>query len=561
MFKVDGGYSIPDFRMTNERYFRIVDACLFGENEFMESQKGKGVILMGRRRWGKTAAMLSCAYSAAFHFPGSQIGLTSKTETDIQDMLNIHLKGCIYQLPPELRLTSSANDNKRELFFGNRYKDKDGNNNVVGNRSRIYAKSPDPKSFEGYGQRMFIIDEAGKSDVLADILSKVFPSLNGNDGITRMGVPLIGGTASKEDEMGLDYQNLWYNAESYKMLRYFVAGHTGIMVDECGEDKTLEALKWILNERIVQKQKSESEYYDFIIQYPLTPEEAFLSGGESPFDLVLLSAREAQLLNAEMIGDNPIGRGYFMWVGKPYESDVRWIPSEHGKGQMYMNEQPKEDCRVFVAGCDPTDGAADLEKSSKLSFFVKKCMPITDEDEIRNGPVFQYTDKPADMYEAYEQCLMACIYYDTQVLIENNKRLMIEFFKNKGFKHLLRKRPKSASKESKGSRSVIEYGFYMDEQMKKDVINYIDSDIKRNIHDYNFKDLVQDLKVHKPDVKRKKKDRVDGWGATLLCERSMKEGELYVGEQYRKTIAEEKPKHNDIKGLALRKNKQGKLTK
>jgi hypothetical protein len=101
----------------------------------------------------------------------------------------------------------------------------------------------------------------------------------------------------------------------------------------------------------------------------------------------------------------------------------------------------------------------------------------------------------------------------------------------------------------------------MDEQMKKDHINYLDMDIKRNIQDHNFKDLIQDLKVHKPDVKRKKKDRVDGWGATLLCERSMKDGELYIGEQYRKSVIEEKPKSNDIRGLALRKNKQGKLTK
>lgn len=309
MFRVEGGYGLPDFRMTNEMFCRVVEACLFGKSEFMESQQGKGIILLGRRRWGKTALMLASAYYTAMHFRGSQIGMTSKTETDIHAMLSIHLKEPLYRLPRELRMQSQANDNKREIFFGKRYKDSDGLNKVIGNGSKIYARSPDPKSFEGYGQRMFIVDEAGRIPDLMSIWSKVNPALNGNDGKTRVGVPIIGGTAGLEEEFGTEYQEFWYTAEDRGLLRYFVAGYTGFIVDEFGNDDVLSALKYILENRQKAKRLSEREYYEAIIFDPINPEEAFMSGGQSPFDLILLNAKEAQILNAEMIGDNPIGRG------------------------------------------------------------------------------------------------------------------------------------------------------------------------------------------------------------------------------------------------------------
>ena len=43
----------------------------------------------------------------------------------------------------------------------------------------------------------------------------MLPSLCGEDGITRVGVPLIGGVAGEVEVFGNDYQELWDKADMH----------------------------------------------------------------------------------------------------------------------------------------------------------------------------------------------------------------------------------------------------------------------------------------------------------------------------------------------------------
>lgn len=126
----------------------------------------------------------------------------------------------------------------------------------------------------------------------------------------------------------------------------------------------------------------------------------------------------------------------------------------------------------------------------------------------------QYTAKPLDMNIAYEQCALACEYYGCTVLIEKNRARMIAYFEDRELSHLLANKPAKIGKLSRDR--TIEKGIYMDESVQSHMIGEIDNDSRGYIETYNFVDLLGDMCNYNPENKKKKYDRVDAWGLTLL---------------------------------------------
>ena len=59
----------------------------------------------------------------------------------------------------------------------------------------------------------------GKIKGLMELVDNMLPSLCGEDGITRVGVPLIGSVAGEVEVFGNDYQELWDKADMRDLLR------------------------------------------------------------------------------------------------------------------------------------------------------------------------------------------------------------------------------------------------------------------------------------------------------------------------------------------------------
>ena len=352
---------------------------------------------------------------------------------------------------------------------------------------------------------------------------------------------MLAGTAGDAAENGDDFKDFWYNAESYGLIRYFAAGWSGFMIeDHMGNENVIEGLKYILSEREKKKRQSMKRYYDFIVQYPLDPEEMFIQVGDSPFDIELINNRIAYLDTQT----SKIKRGFFRKSG----DKVIFVSKEDGDISIF--EDPQKDS-LYAAGCDPTDGAKKEGIGSDLSFFIAKSLSFGDE-LASGGAVLQYTAKPKDMNEAYEQCALAAEFYSQKtactVLIERNRARMISYFQDRGLEKYLAKKPSKIGRLSRPG-TVIEYGVYMDEMIKDQMIGIIDDDINSNIENYEFVDLLSDLAHYNPDNKRKKYDRVDAWGLTLINLRTASKSRL-LGK---------KTDDDLFLGLGFSVNKSGKI--
>jgi hypothetical protein len=324
-------------------------------------------------------------------------------------------------------------------------------------------------------------------------------------------------------------------------VRYAAMGWNGLMVGPEGNENVIEGLKYILSEREKRKKQSMKRYYDFVVQYPLEEEEMFIVVGDTPFDVDLINNRNSYLFK------NPteIITGRFREIN----GVVEFIPENEGPCQMI--EGPERGS-IYAAGCDPTDGAKKANTGSDLSFFIAKGLGYS-EDSLSNSAVFQYTAKPKDMNEAYEQCYLACRYYSLEgaptvtVLIERNRARMISYFEDRQLTEFLAKRPQRVGKIARPTHTV-EYGVHMDTTTQDQMIGVIDDDILINIDSYNFTDLLGDLATYNPDIDSKKHDRVDAWGLTLINLRTTAKSRVF----------REKTDSDMFNGIGFVKN-QGKL--
>jgi hypothetical protein len=156
------------------------------------------------------------------------------------------------------------------------------------------------------------------------------------------------------------------------------------------------------------------------------------------------------------------------------------------------------------------------------------------------------------MNEAYEQCALALEYYSKKnpctVLIERNRARMIAYFQDRELTRFLAKKPPKIGKLARPGNSV-EYGVYMDEMIQDQMIGILDDDISNNIEQYFFGDLLADLANYNPENRKRKYDRVDAWGLTLINLRTASKSRLL----------RKKTDDNLFAGLGYVTNKEGKL--
>ena len=130
----NGGLISPEFRRCNSEFFNLIESCLYGASDLYADNTGKGVILGGRRRWGKSYSLANAMYCTAIHNPYSEIGFTSKTEEDMKKFMNDVLKTGYNNLPQFLRATSMAGNSASRLELAKKIRDKDGNIKKVGKK-------------------------------------------------------------------------------------------------------------------------------------------------------------------------------------------------------------------------------------------------------------------------------------------------------------------------------------------------------------------------------------------------------------------------------------------
>jgi hypothetical protein len=423
---ISGGFIQPQFRMADATWFHLIESC-----EPQNYNRGKGVICVKRRRAGFTWKEACDGVHDGLFKEGANIGMTSKSEDNAKELFGMcHV---IYERLPKFLKHPISSKTKESISFSRKSTDELGTSQMEGNNSLLFCRPPTDSCFEGGMLNKMIIDEVGKIDNALTIWAMSRDCLM--EEMERVGVPLLFGTAGEQEGNGKAQREFWYKNESYGLLRFFFPGWAGMKVDENGNDNIEVVVRWILDTRKEKLESGAVDYWDFVQQYPLYSEEAFLTKGAAGIG----NSRKIQE-QINFLEKNPPRRdiGRFRW-GREGEGPVVFIPnSEYGGiGKCIVYEHPSV-TNLHSAGCDPADHDYVAKGSSDLSMYIMKRAKGSTPPRI----VFSYTDRPEKVNDYYEQSLMALIYYGhTKILIENNRNGMIKYYESAGQLGLLKLEP------------------------------------------------------------------------------------------------------------------------
>jgi hypothetical protein len=483
-----GGKIAPEYRVADNEWFKTI-------HEAQESEE-YGVVCVKRRRvgasWKEAADVLhDCSFTPFFH-----VGMNSKGETDSQHLFN-KVKFIYDNLPAFLRATSTAGKSKNAIDFSYYIKDDRGNKIKTGTQSEVTVKAPTDSAFEGMMLNKWICDEAGKIVNLPQMWSYTEDCLMQET--KRAGVPILFGTSGDIGRDGRGLKEMWDNSETYKLKRFFFAGFMGLFVDEYGNDRKEETIRWIVYQRHARKNLSAKAYSDFLQRYPLTLEEAFSQASEGGLgDIIKINAQIAGLI------DNP-ARGVNGWFKRNKDGRAIFKPSDDGKIIVY--EHPKELKDAYVAGCDPADHDDAYDEASDLSLYIVRKRQGTDSPRV----VLEYTDRPNKLNDYYNQAILALeAYNNTKVLIERNRYRMISHFDNSGYKYLLHHSPQGIMKLVGGRVNTL--GIHMSEDTK----SYLEDCIEEYIDDYS--DVIPSVDLLQEFIKygTTNTDRAIAFGLALI---------------------------------------------
>lgn len=429
-----GGKIIPDFRVCDNEWFKLVEEC--------QSGTGYGIVCVKRRRvgasWKEAADVLhDCLFNKHFN-----VGMNSKTERDSIELFK-KVKFLYSSLPQFLRVRTSASNSKMFLEFAYYIKDENGNKIKRGNESSILVVAPTDSAYEGQMLNKWIADEAGKTSNLDTIWSMTEDCLMQET--RRIGVPILFGTSGDVGNVGRALKDMWFNSDVYRLKRFFFAGWNGLICDEYGNDLKEEGIRYIIYERHRRRTLDAVKQNDFFQRYPLTVQEAFSqasTGGVG--DIVKINAQRISL------EENPpkFSKGYFKFDA---DGTVKFVPSNSGSVIIY--EHPEHHLKAgYVAGCDPADHDDAYDEASDLSLYVIKKQDGLDPPRI----VCEYTDRPKKLNDYYDQAIMTLLYYNgTRVLIERNRPRMISYFDDMGYKYLLQTTPQGIVRLVGGRANTI----------------------------------------------------------------------------------------------------------
>jgi len=489
--KIDVGY--PEYRDRDRRFFTYWQACV-------TDPKCYGMIMVKHRREGATFKGAAIVLEYVTRTRNANGGLLSKTGKDAKEFFYKLVK-MFRSLPQFYQPMIAGTDNpKTVLEF-----DKPGERITKETRtvqlsdaleSKVEWGNTAENSFDSYKLARFVCDEGGKWEE-ANVIKNwqvVKPTLSNRI----LGKAFFPSTVNEMTKKGgANFKELWDGSDPNDrpandrtiegLYRYFTPAYDGlemaneVFIDEYGNSiietpkkpimgingqwVTIGAKDFLQNIRDSLAHDT-NKLAEHKRQFPWTPEEAFrVQTNNCAFDAErLYQQREWNDLHASKL----VTSGNFIWKNG-FGSEVNWVPSKTGRWKATwwpdlehqnllsagnMGKLMPGNITTVVAGADPYDHSKTTDpRGSKGASFVFR--PYNPAVEGTYQFVCQYIHRPSTVFEFYEDILRQCIFYGCQILVENNKIGMINWFEDKGYKHYLMKRPESTHTQSSKRQTTL----------------------------------------------------------------------------------------------------------
>jgi len=343
--------------------------------------------------------------------------------------------------------------------------------------------------------RRYLCDEAGKRERPQNIIdhwSNVKPTLQTGGKI--VGKCFMGSTLNPKDKGGAEFEILYYGSDvtqrnangrtSTGLYSFFLPAHKNMedytdiygycheivkpgefFYNAQGVKMTIGSLQYLENEFASARKMGGKVYNNTRRLDPITIDDAFRDEiQEQLFDVEKITQQIIHNKNVRI--DEKLVRGNFYWKDNEPDTEVVWRPEELGRFLIYWI--PPEEMRnkftikptpfglggsckfplfeqVGAFGCDPYDQVAVVdsklvatENGTEYNLGSKGALhgltSFNIDDSPSNTFFLEYIARPKDSEMFFEDVLMACVFYSMPILVENNKKMLLYHFKNRGYR-------------------------------------------------------------------------------------------------------------------------------
>ena len=543
--KVSKGFLLPDFWDGDYEYFWFLEIAENGidplllpklhlNNKVLWTEGGKSMIVGKARRRGfsyknaatiaweytfiKKSLTLVAAYDKKYLF--SEIGIFTK----VMDMLNHLNTNC--PAFKRSRLVNKVADGRIKSGYIE-YTD-DGTELAKGHQSSITCVSfmNNPDAARGADASKIIVEEAGTFINWNESYYAMEPSIKAGDYYT--GMMIVFGTGGDMDSGTIDFAEMYYNPDNYNMmpfenvwdeegLRDKNAGFFFPMYqnyegayDKSGNSDIPKAKELLskLRENKKAKAKSPDEYLRHTTEYAWSPSEAFQIISNNVFPTEDLRKQLGLCMTKDEY-KGICGKMAYDVNGNPeFVPDLSLRPLEYrdktfdksGCIQIWEKPTPGISYNLYTGGLDPyaTDEANYSDSLGSLFIFKRYAIG----EETHDLPVAEYTGRPQNFKEFYDQCILLIEYYNASCLYENNINNFKTHCENKHKLHLLSRTPsvvKAASNQHTNTYGIRVVGNSYS-SVKNELITYVNNwlreeyeDGKSNVYKIKSIGLLQEL--------------------------------------------------------------------
>jgi len=487
---------LPHFRWTDAKKFYFLQYCV-------EDPDCMGMLEFARRRSGKSYMASAFLYEGASRTNRAICGIQSKNESDAEDFFLLHVVEPFKKLPhffvPEYDRAQGDSPKKELRFFQT---SRQGEIKVrvrkPSLKSRINFKAAQGKAYDGKKLKFYVRDEFGKGEDVdmqeahkqvkycfldgPNIIGKAIYTTTVEDMSNGRTIRDAKALYDKSDPAERDANN----RTGTLMYRYVTFANESLYFDRYGYPLVGKADQHLDNE--FQKLIDAGDFRSLASEQrknPRTIAEIFKVAATAPlFNIVKLQNQLSEISWKKNLYET----GNFVWVGGKRDGQVKFVPAVNGRFavRLFLNNgsqdlrRPKNK-HIFAIGCDPFDHKNALDPSNGAAYCLKKW---DENDPVHsNSPIFEYCARPTPNV-FFEDMVKACVYYGSEILVENNKSGLINYFEDRGYGEFL-----------KWWEGQLNPGIYAGDRSKQRAAEAVDMYVEEHCGKINFPRLLEDMMV------------------------------------------------------------------